>query len=53
MRTLSAKVPKLVVGNKNFLKEQVLGPSIYFLVGITLNLTYKAPTQAWLYPLKC
>ena len=39
-------------GAKNCLKEQALGPSTYFLVGFTLNLTYGALTQAWLYPLK-
>ena len=40
------------MGSKNCLKEQVLGPSTNLLVGFTLNLTYRAPTQAWLYPYK-
>ena len=39
-------------GAKNCLKEQALGPSTYFLVGFTLNLTYRAPSQASLYPYK-
>ena len=46
MRTPSAKVPKLAMGGKKCLKEQVLGHSTYFLVGFSLNLTYAAPTQA-------
>ena len=34
------------VGSKSCLKEQALGSSTYLLVGLTLNLTYGAPTQA-------
>ena len=46
MCTPLVKVPKLAMGGKKCLKEQVLGPSTYLLVGFTLNLTYGALTQA-------